>query len=177
VANCAGCQRYFAAADQLDAQLRRGSLRTAHAVPADLEARICRAIEPTVSASRRHARHSGPRLVWLGVAASSVVAAVIVVQLHQPVTRGTDSLVIETKVKEEPATKGVSGSSFEPLSIPAWSTLLPNVATLTEENPLRREIDAVESDTRAALRFLARNFLPTSAEAGVVPAGVSRSSS
>jgi hypothetical protein len=33
-------------------------------------------------------------------------------------------------------------------------------ATLKEQNPLQREADAVYSDSRSVLRFLAVNFLP-----------------
>jgi hypothetical protein len=179
VANCADCQRYFAAADQFDAQLRRGSLRTpAHAVPADLEARIFRAIEPTFSSARSLRRSSRPRLFWFAVAAaSSVAAAVLVIQLREPETPATVNLA-----NENAATKKLPGntdpsSPLEPLPAPVWSSLIPSVATLTEENPLRREIDAVESDTRSALRFLARNFLPSSVEIGAAPASDSRSSS
>jgi hypothetical protein len=30
-----------------------------------------------------------------------------------------------------------------------------------QDNPLQRELAAVQSDTRAAIRFIGRNFLPT----------------
>lgn len=177
VSNCADCQRYFAAADQLDAQLRRGSVRMTHSVPSDLEARIFGAIEPTLSTARTRRHPSRPRLVWLAVAASSVAAAVVFVQLREPQIPAVDHLVNETALTKEPAAKTDPGSAREELPAPIWSSLIPRVATLTEENPLRREMDAVESDARSALRFLARNFLPTSVAPGTVPAGGSRSSS
>jgi hypothetical protein len=174
VARCARCQQYFAEADQFDQQLRRASLRHPVVVPAELEGRIFRAIEPAITPYRR--RRSRSPWIWLAVTASGVAAVVAVIQLREQ--QGPATNVIATEISARPQAKlhADPATPVEPLPVPVWSSFVPSVATLREENPLQREIAAVQSDTRSALRFLARNFLPDDMQA-MVEAGDSSGSS
>ncbi|MEO6244258.1 MAG: hypothetical protein ABIQ12_02375, partial [Opitutaceae bacterium] len=49
-------------------------------------------------------------------------------------------------------------------------TVIPTAGEFAANNPLRQEFDAIYSDARSAVGFLALNFLPESAARKVSPA-------
>jgi hypothetical protein len=45
-----------------------------------------------------------------------------------------------------------------------FDEMQPKAMAVLEQDPLQNEVDAMKSDARSAVRFLAKNFLPGSAE-------------
>jgi hypothetical protein len=170
VAQCAECRRYFAAADQLDRELVRDAQR-APRVPAGMEERIFQAVKPSLVSARKPARRVG----WgvIAVAVSGVAAVAVFNLFWTPEPIGADA-------PEQKTMASTSEPAIAPLQSVAetnlWTSLLPTASVIGEENPLQQEIVAVQSDGRAALRFLARNFLPTNSVGGA-PEASQRTSS
>lgn len=162
VAGCPDCQNYFAAAGELDLQLMQQARRATPAMPAGLEQRLFAAIEPTLA--HRRSRPVRPRgLVFAASGAVAVAAMVLGVwQLRGPQPVG-DTEVVQQQGNGaeavEPDARALAIFSRLPDNL--WSAVGPRAETLTEDNPLQRELAAMQADTRSALRFLAKNFLPT----------------
>ncbi|HTO04056.1 MAG TPA: hypothetical protein VL069_10160 [Opitutus sp.] len=151
-ATCADCWDYFAAADQLEANLRRQATATAP-VPATLERRILNAVQHSPRAERRRPWQAS----WaLGGLAAAAIAAVIVFRIQRtppadaapPVASIDDVLIVAQELPKQ------------------WfATLQPGAVRLLEANPLQEEIASVSADAQSALNFLALNFLPSNEKA------------
>jgi predicted anti-sigma-YlaC factor YlaD len=152
---CADCQAYFAAASELDRLLVRQARCEAPPVPADLEQRIWQSVRPSLARPRPVARSRG----WLPLAATAALAALTFAVVTWRGDEAADSpQVVEHMTTPTPAD---ALAVMEVWSARLWDVVAPAPAVLTQDNPLQRELAAVQSDTRAAIRFIGRNFLPT----------------
>ncbi|MCX6951236.1 MAG: hypothetical protein NTV51_03490 [Verrucomicrobia bacterium] len=156
VAGCACCQGFFGMGRELDAALRRGAQTQFVAAAPGLEQRINDAIARSVREAAAPTRRSRPGLAmgsWAlaGAAASLVVAVLVSQRLAGPAeaTRNPGAPLVSTG---EP-----DGSLTGDGLLDRWE---PKATALLEGEPLQREVEAVYSDARSALGFLALNFLP-----------------
>lgn len=162
---CADCRRYFQASAQLDAALRRDAVRFAPPAPSGLEHGIMQAIHAALPASEmarpRVRQTSSPRAGWwagVSVAVAAVIA--LAVGLVQPPASTPANPNPPTGVSVAAnAAAPVEESMVERL----WNTLVPPAEKIATAEPLQDELDAVYSDTRSAIDFLAANFLPAAA--------------
>jgi predicted anti-sigma-YlaC factor YlaD len=152
---CADCQAYFAATSELDRLLIRQARREAHSVPTDLEQRIWQSVRPTLARPPSRTRSRG----WLALAGTAALATLALAVL----TWRGDEAARPPQVVEQMATPTPADALavMEVWSARLWDVVAPAPAALTQDNPLQRELAAVQSDTRAAIRFIGRNFLPT----------------
>lgn len=163
-ANCPACQEYFAAAVGLDAALRRDAVRAAATPSPELEQRILRELARTTHPAPARPARRGWTLAGVGVGAAA--AAVVVVFAW----RGADLRKHPGRPPVAVETKGAPVVSSRPVS-PALATTAPGapvvlpatVTKLLDKDPLQTEVNSVYADARTAVRFLALNFLPTSA--------------
>jgi hypothetical protein len=160
VASCPACQEYFAANAELDQQLTMQARHRPEAVPAGLDDRIFQALQPTL---RQNRRRRAPR-TWLAVGLAGVTAVVALVMVQsRPAAPAAGPAVASVEQPLAPE----NSATPEPVLVDQWSdrlwgALAADASETAPENPLRRELAAVQADTRSALRFLARNFLPES---------------
>ncbi len=167
VAQCDACQRHFAAISSLSSALRQEAGVNLAALEGSVEPRILRAVrnaraEQAVAADET--RNSSWPLQIPGLAAVATVAAVVVTSL----------LILPERVTQQPSGKMIAASESAPVSpeavllveaIQSWSeqwseTVLPSAGALATQNPLQKEMSSAYADARAALDFLALNFLP-----------------
>ena len=87
----------------------------------------------------------------LTAAAASVAVAVFLLP-RQPASQKPG--VIASTQAEEPI-----NVAYAPKHI--WNSLMTGSDALVEKNPVQDEVDAVYSDTKSAIRFLAMNFIPS----------------
>jgi hypothetical protein len=150
--HCPACQEYFAASSTLDARLRAAAPRHAQPLPAGFEQRLEHALARANRAPTMP--ESGSRWVVWSLAGSLAAAAVLTFVLLRP-----------TEVRPALGETPVANSS-EQVPPPTLVASAPSSGAVLLEtidaNPLEREIDHVYSDARAALQFLALNFLPAS---------------
>jgi hypothetical protein len=159
---CQSCRAWFAAGESLDTELRREARSHFQSMPDGLEDRVFDSIDiPNQSAGREF---GGTRMVLFSLAGVAAACAVAFVLLRGPAT-SLDLAEIET-----PAAGVERSSEFITITSIAAIDAVPrgmrnlvdsSPATLKEQNPLQREADAVYSDSRSVLRFLAVNFLPS----------------
>jgi anti-sigma factor RsiW len=142
VATCPDCQHFFRACDELDLALKRDAARHAPVPPAGLEQRIMRAVNQSAPEPR------APRYVPLALAGAVACAALAVLVFQQR------SSPTNVTVPDVPALAANQ----------VWTSLKPSADALLAGDPLQREVDAVVSDARSAVRFLQRNFLPSAPE-------------
>jgi len=156
LARCDDCRAHFVAEAKLEGSLRRAARGTTATVPPGLESRILDSIPySTPEAHRPIAVRRGPLFLSLVGAAAALAVAVV---LLRPSNEAP--VIVENGV--ESIARPVIGMVD---TLEAWRQRLVN---LNSASPLELEIDAVYSDTRSALRFLAMNFL-TSEPAILVP--------
>lgn len=164
VAACEDCGRFFARGDALETSLRRGAMAlSAEAVPG-LEQRIndavARSVRMGTAVPPSREGFSGFAMgSWAlaGAAASVAVALLVSQQMKSPRDAGRPEGLVTAPV---PAGTVAGDGLLDGLS--------PDATALLQGEPLRREVDAMYSDARSALGFLALNFLPKSPdEAGV----------
>jgi hypothetical protein len=164
--SCADCRRYFQASDQLDAALRRDAIRFAPPAPAGLERGIMQAIHaampPTeVARPRTPARSASPRAGWwAGISVAVAAAIALAVGLVQPPASKPANPNLPSGVT---VADSAAPSAVEAAGERWWNVLVPPAEKIATAAPLQDELEAVYSDTRSALDFLALNFLPSSA--------------
>ncbi len=143
LASCEECQRYFNACNALDRALMRDA-RVEPGVPEGLEQRIARAVHRSKPEPRPR-RVPNMTAIFAGVAACVALAVVLVRQqsVVPDVKSIEDSFVFESQV---------------------WAKLNPSADAVLSGDPLQKEVDAVVSDARSALRFLERNFMPPASD-------------
>jgi hypothetical protein len=154
VAHCADCQAFFAAADDLDLALRRDAVAM-RATPADtLEQDIIRAVRQSGRPAQRNV--SWPLLSLAGVAAA-IAAVIVLIQPSTPPTieqprfaNGNDRELTQTA---RDLVSAVPGNLL--------SEMRPQAEAILQQDPLQNEADAIAANARSAVRFLAKNFLPS----------------
>ncbi|MFT3828471.1 MAG: hypothetical protein QM691_02075 [Opitutaceae bacterium] len=166
-AACPACRAYFQAVGALDNRLRREALPRV-ATPSDgLEQRLSAAVRRAASPAAPRSRRVVP--LWsLGLASvAAAFALLFVFRPHDP----ADETIGNRPAADAEAVVTVARSWGRNLR----DTLAPQVARLSEPDPLGRELGRVSTDARSALSFLAANFLPTSR--GLEPGEISPSPS
>jgi hypothetical protein len=159
VATCASCQVYFAAANELESQLRRAAhaRSTASDATQNLEQQILRAVRSSASRPRRASAWQ-PTRSWL---MGGVCAAAAAFAIGLALRFGTGSAPRERMADATPTDDAAMIlSTVESLSSELVGTVIPSAGELVVQNPLQEEIGSVYSDMRSALDFLALNFLP-----------------
>jgi hypothetical protein len=152
LATCACCREHFAANHALENRLRSAAATRTADVPSGFETRLSRAVQ--VAIRETPAESSGPSFgfwAFLGsVGVGAAVIAVIFLNAPQPeAPQGPIQLVEEQTESPAPARSLAS-------NLPSSDALVRTIA----QDPLQEEIELVYADARAALQFLARNFLP-----------------
>lgn len=174
---CADCRRYFQASARLDAALRRDAVRFAPPAPAGLERGIMQAIHAALPPSERarpRARQNSNRAGWwagISVAVAAVIA--LAVGLVQPPTSPTAHPNPQAGVAVAENANGAALSDESTVQR-LWNAFVPPAEKIATAEPLQDELDAVYSDTRSAIDFLAANFLPSTALRTQPAAGLGR---
>ena len=151
VAACECCRQFFAGSAVLESTLRREAVLENEAAPSELERRIIEAVHRT--ARPQPVRRRAPLAVLsLAGAAAGVALAFLIFQKSGVSVTGP----------VRPADRDVaSGNQLTAATVgKAWSELRPAAGAILNGEPLQREADAVYSDARSAIGFLALNFLP-----------------
>lgn len=158
VAGCADCQSYFRTATTLESALRREAPATRAAAPANFERDLLHAVRHATAEEnlRAPARPSSAALPWRSLATFGAVAAALVLGAFLFQRRAEP--LTPTRA-EALAFLDTVGTATERLT----EDVIPTAGTLIADNPLQTEFTALESDARAAVDFLALNFLPRSA--------------
>ncbi len=159
VAACADCQQFFGACNELDVALRRDAAREWREAPANLEQNIIRAVNQSKPEPATH----GARGAWMSFAAvaACAVAVTLVYQYRTP-TSSTPLAPDGTTV--DPAMVAAAQQLIAAVPTDLFSQMQPRAEAILQQDPLQKEVEAMKSDARTAARFLARNFLPTSAD-------------
>jgi hypothetical protein len=160
VAACADCQAYERAAEELDSALRREAtaLRGAAREPSpDLARSIQRAVRESRSAPAAAPTRDWRTLPRWAPAAFAAAAALAVAFYFQ---RPANSSSNPTKEDAAAVLAAVENFSFK-----FKERVIPATGAMVASNPLQEELGSVYSDARAALNFLALNFLPSSSAA------------
>ena len=151
--SCAECRTYFESAGALDAALGRDAGVWSQATPTPsvgFERRILSAVaQPAASAAtkRPHSWYGA----WVATAALAVAAAFVFFRPASGPTRETNE-----------ANAAMLAGAVQAVSRGLVETVIPSTGALVADNPMQREFDAIYSDARSALGFLALNFLPAS---------------
>jgi len=155
VATCDCCRQFFSDSATLESSLRREAVREIETATPGLDRRI---IEAVHRSARMPSRRRSPFTVvgLVGATAAAALAVMLLVKSSVPVNG--------------PALVSAGAGAGNRATVPAdgalWSGLPPAAGALLDGEPLQHEADAVYSDARSAIGFLALNFLPT------VPAGL-----
>lgn len=159
VAACADCQRFFAAGDELDRALRRDATGEWHEAPAGLEAAILRSVRQSAPRPAARATHG----LWypLAGAAAAVVLATLVYRPPPPAASPAPVAPTVTAGTNDPAVFEAARQLIAAVPTDLLDEMRPRAQALLAQDPLQQEVDAVKSDARAVVRFLALNFLPT----------------
>lgn len=159
VDSCPECAGYFNAAEAMEAELRESAPSNLASVPAGLEDRIWAAVKADQSVVREAAPARVGIAGWRGgfaLAGVALVAAIFVWSSNSADQNSVavahvdfseeDMLVLVTQIGDFSA---------------EWLAPATEVSGGLEANPLAEELDALEADASAALRFLEQSFLPT----------------
>lgn len=168
VARCAACQRHFASVSTLSSVLRHEAVATRAAIDSSVEPRILRAVRDARTAQtvagnqpRNRKGKSWQFAAWAGIAAAAALVVTSILIQPQPT-----SVASIASVEVEPQSTAVSPEAALLVeAIQSWSeqwteTVLPSAGALATQNPLQQEMSSAYADARAALDFLALNFLP-----------------
>jgi len=160
VATCASCRDYFAAANELDAQLRRAARAPDAASEAtqNFEQEILRAVRNSAARPGRSSAWQ-PTRTWLlsGIGAVAAAFAILLALRIGPGSTPRERMAGVTPTDDA----AMIISTVESLSSELVGTVIPSAGELVAQNPLQQELGSVYSDVRSALDFLALNFLPT----------------
>ncbi|MDB4384664.1 hypothetical protein N9023_05835 [Opitutaceae bacterium] len=159
VDSCADCAGYFNAAEAMEAELRESAPSSPASVPAGLEDRIWAAVEAD-QATAREATPSQARMPgWRNGFTLAGVALVAAIFVWSSNSSGPDKMAVaHTDFSEQDMQ--VLVAQIGDFSA-KWLSPQSEVTGGLETSPLAAELDALEADASAALRFLERSFLPT----------------
>jgi hypothetical protein len=93
-----------------------------------------------------------------------VIAVLVYQQQTPPAARPEAAPVLATAGTAEPAMLAVARQIVAAVPTDLFVELQPRAQAILRQDPLQSEVDAMKSDARTAVRFLARNFLPTPAD-------------
>jgi predicted anti-sigma-YlaC factor YlaD len=161
LASCADCQRYFHAAGDLEFALRRDAAPRWQEAPAGLEQEIIRAVRQ--AAPEKSVRT--PRRAWLSLAgAMACVAVAVLVYQRTPPPAISPPVAPGAATPVDSATLAAARQLIAAVPGDIFAQMQPEAQAILQADPLQGEVEAMKSDARAAVRFLARNFLPNAAE-------------
>lgn len=169
-AGCPDCANYFAAARTLDATLRHeaqamASVATQTPVPAGLEDRIWAAVRPEFPAHHQQHRRARFGRGWLRLEVGALAALALagIVWFSVPPDSGTPAGQTLTNATPEFGERDLQALAANLKNLSERFLAPPAAASNTppRAGSLESEWLALNSDTRAALRFLERSFLPS----------------
>jgi hypothetical protein len=153
VAECDCCRQFFAGSDALAAALRSTAANLREPAVVGLDRQIIAAVHRSSRpAEPVGLRRAASMMAW-GGAVAVVTLAVIAVQKQSRPGGGA--------VRTMPLAAPVENTGEAADADDVWGRVQPKATALLEGAPLQREVDAVYADARAALGFLALNFLPS----------------
>jgi len=173
VARCGACQRHFAGISTLSSALRHEAGVTLAALDRSAEQRILRAVrnaraEQAVGANEP--RSSSWRLTVTALAGAAAVGALVVASFLIQPERASVASTARVAVASESAPVSPEAVLLVE-AMQSWSekwteTVLPSAGALATQNLMQQEMSSAYADARAALDFLALNFLPANPPAG-----------
>lgn len=171
VAACEDCQQFFGACDQLTVALKRDAGREWREPPTNLEQNIMRAVKLSTADAVSSPRTSRGAWMSFGAVAACAVAVAVVFQYRAPTRVSVPAtggrVATNPADAADPAMVNAANQIIDAVPSDLLAQMQPKAQELLEKNPLQTEVDAITSDARIAVRFLARNFLPTAS----TPAG------
>jgi hypothetical protein len=161
VAGCEDCQQFFGACDALTAALKRDAVRQWRDAPPGLEQTIIRAVNLSTRESAHLPRGSG---AWMSfaVVAACALGVMLVYQSRAPAGSAVPASAanVATANAVDPATLAAANEIIASVPSDLLAEMQPKAEALLQQDPLQNEVDAIASDARTAVSFLARNFLP-----------------
>jgi hypothetical protein len=166
-ATCPSCRAYFQTATALESRLHRDARTNLPAPSEGFERRIIAAVHREQTQPHTTTHRPFPRWSFALAGATAALALVLVLarNTRTPATAASQPSADAAAVL---AAAGIWGRDLR-------NTLAPQVARLSEPDPLGLELRKASVDARSALSFLAANFLPT--ERGLEPRDASSSPS
>lgn len=159
-ASCAECRDYFRAGVALDAALRSSAAPIARAQADEDDVRtraIMRAVRSAAPATERSPSWRGALATGAAMAALSVA----MVYFH----RGPEiSAPVAVTPPPPTADAALLADTVQDLSGKFVDSVIPTAGAMVANNPMQQEFGSIYADARAALGFLALNFLPTAPE-------------
>ena len=156
VATCADCRQFFGACDELDHALKRAAAREWRDAPPALEQNILRAVRRSAPVQEPRGFRAAP-FALAGAAACAVLAAVVFVQRTPPAVGRSHAVAASI----DPAMLAAAREFMAAVPGDLFAQMQPRAQAILQQDPLQDEVEAVKSGARSAVRFLARNFLPT----------------
>jgi len=149
-ATCDCCRQFFNGCATLESSLRREAVRENADVTPGLDRQI---IEAVHRSARVPSRRRSPLAAFVLVGATAAAALAVMFLLKSPALINGPVL----------ASAGSAAGNSTDLSAggAGWSELPPAAGAILDGEPLQHEADAVYSDARSAIGFLALNFLPS----------------
>ena len=158
VAACADCQQFFGACDDLAVALKRDAAREWREAPASLEQNIMRGVKLSSRAAAPVARGT-----WVSFAAAAACAVAVVLVYQARMPSGSTLPATGTNVASPSIDPGALAAAQEIIAaVPGdlFAQMQPKAQEILQQDPMQQEVDAIASDARKAVAFLARNFLP-----------------
>ena len=156
--SCSECAAFFDAAEAITAELRESAPSNPGSIPEGLEGRIWAAVE--ADQSTEHG--ATPKRVgvggWRTGFALAGIAFIAVFFAWSPNSSDPDSAAIAHSDFSEEDMKVLVAQIGDFSS--TWLGTSPSEDDGLKTSPLAEELDALEADASAALRFLERSFLP-----------------
>lgn len=144
--------------DDFESALRRdAALARQRATPSDdLAQRIVRDVHHSRVAAAQPARSSWrlPLFAFAGLAACAALAFLVL-------NSDSSTPAAPDRAQDRIATAAPAPSDTARPLTETWAALKPEAQALLARDPLQAEVNAVVSDARSALQFLALNFLPS----------------
>jgi hypothetical protein len=166
VAGCAACQRHLADVSALSSALRAEASATLTGLDPASAQRTCQAVRQAHAvATRTNAAAPRRRPNFALLAGLTAVAGLAMIALViQPERDPVDSLApVQVASRQSPPVVPEAVLLVEAMQTwsQKWSeSVVPSAGKLAANNPLQTEMSSVYADARAALDFLALNFLP-----------------
>lgn len=144
-----------ASQDDFESALRRdAALVRQHAAPSpELAPRVVRAVHQARAENATTTRSTWrwPLVSFAGAAAGALVAVAVFWTSTTPETPKPETPALANVAPVEPGTASAAR---------LWTAIRPEAQALLAHDPLQSEVDALVTDARSAMHFLALNFLP-----------------
>ena len=163
VDSCPGCLAHYTAAWELEQELRKTAPKADGDLPSGLEDRIWAAVQADQSQSRapqtRSTRWGRPAIVLV---AAGLVAVIALVAWPAFSSNSTGATMAQSDFNEQDMRMLIE--QIEDYSS-EWLVKSAPPPGSNPTGPLSEELNALESDASAAVRFLKLSFFPSSASA------------